>query len=422
MSGDLPPVDTLVVGAGIVGTCVALQLQCSGRSVALVERGTPGEEASGHNGGAFSGDCLPTGMPQVIKGLPRLLRDPYSPLAIRWQYLPRLAPWLVRFAMASRPGRVEQISAALGSLMVRGVNAYRPLVAGTDAEAMLRSRGFLFGYQYADPRVAANFSLELRRRRGIEFEILDAPEIAKRSPILAGRFQHGVYLPSAYFTVDPGAFTRTLVAQFVARGGRFEQAAVNGFSFRNGTVQAVLTSAGPRVVGSVVIAAGPWSNLLLRHLGTDVPLDVERGYGVDLPDPGLQLDFPVVVGERSISITPFRNGLRVTGLDELAGISAPPNIRLVDRIIHGARAAFPELRTNGATTWMRRRPSMPDSLPIIGRAPKQRNVYLAFGHGHKGLCMGAITGQLIKELMDGQRPSIDVAPFSPNRFTLLRST
>src|SRR5919198_100035 len=159
--------DVVVVGGGIVGVCTALQLQRTGRSVTLIERGTPGEEASGHNGGSVSGDCLPTGMPQVIRSLPRMLRDPRSPLSIRWRSVPGLAPWLARFALASRTSRVDAIAAALGSLMSHAVDAYRPLIAGTDLKSLVDQRGILFGYRSADAFAGAELELRLRSRHGV---------------------------------------------------------------------------------------------------------------------------------------------------------------------------------------------------------------------------------------------------------------
>ncbi len=412
--------DVAVVGGGIIGVCTALHLQRTGRSVLLIERGTPGGEASGHNGGAISGDCLPTGMPQVIRSLPRMLRDPRSPLAIRWRSVPGLTPWLARFALASRPSRVDHIAAALGGLMSHIVEAYRPLVAGTELESVVNQSGLLFAYASADSFAGAQFALRLRSRHGVSHDVLDAAAIAGRFPLLAGRFKHGIYLDRALYTTDPAAFTRTLAGQFVVEGGELYEGEVRGFRLRGRRVEAVQTTSGTGdaeiYTGAVVICAGPWSRRLARRLGTRLPLHVERGYGIDLPDPGLKLDFPVIVSDHSVSVSPFRDGIRVTGLDELAGLSAPANFRLIERIIQGAKAAFPELRTDGATTWMRARPSMPDSLPVIGRAPQRDNAYFAFGHGHKGFGMGAITGRLIQELMDDAPPTVDLDPFRPSRF------
>jgi D-amino-acid dehydrogenase len=418
--------DVVVVGGGIVGVCTALHLRRSDRSVTLIERGPVGGEASGHNGGLLSGDCVPVGQPQVIRSLPRLLRDPHSPLAIRWRSLPGLTPWLTRFALASRASRVEGIAAALGSLMSHAVDAYRPLIAGTELESFAGQSGMLFGYTSADSFAAAGFGLGLRSRHGVSHEVLDAAAIAARFPSLAGRFQRAAYFDRALFTYDPAAFTRRLADQFVAAGGTLRVAEVHRFRLRGRRVEAVLTTGGTPAeqgqedevrAGAVVVCAGPWSRLLARRLGARLPLHVERGYGLDLPDPGIKLELPLLVADRNVAVSPFRDGgVRVTGIDELAGLSAPADFRLTERILAGARMAFPELRAEGATSWMRARPSLPDSLPVIGRAPRQDNAYFAFGHGHKGFGTAAITGRLIRELMDDAPPTVDPTPFRPTRF------
>jgi glycine/D-amino acid oxidase-like deaminating enzyme len=183
-----------------------------------------------------------------------------------------------------------------------------------------------------------------------------------------------------------------------------------------GRVTAVRADHGLVKAGAVVIAAGPWSRGLLRQLGTHVPLDVERGYGVDLPRPGFQLEVPVVLADVYSGFTPHRTGVRLAGYDELASIAAPADPKLPLRLIRSARKVYPDLCTEDGAFWMRRRPSTPDSLPVIGRAPRFENAYLAFGHGHKGLCMAAVTGKLVQELMDGAPTTVDVTPFRPTRF------
>lgn len=417
--------DVAVVGGGIVGVCTALQLQRTGRSVTLIERATVGGEASGHNGGLLSGDCLPTGLPQVIRSLPRMLRDPKSALSIRWRSIPGLSPWLVRFALASRMSRVESIAAALGDLMTHAVEAYRPLIAGTELESFADPSGMLWGYINPDKFAGTELKLRLRSRYGVSHQVLDADGIAARFPSLAGKFKHGIYFDRSLLCHDPGAFARRLADQFVAEGGTLRVAEVEDFRLSGRRVDAVIIGAGSEHgereeevrPGAVVVCAGPWSRRLARRLGTRLPLHVERGYGVNVPDPGFKLEVPVIVSDRDIGISPFQEGVRLTGIDELAALSAPANLSLTDRIIEGTKLVFPELRTEGATKWMRARPSMPDSLPVIGRAPGQDNTYFAFGHGHKGFGTAAITGRLIRELMDDEQPTIDLTPFRPTRFS-----
>lgn len=410
--------DVVVVGGGIVGVATALQLQRTGRQVTIVERGLPGNEASGHNGGVFSGDVVPVATPQVIRELPHLLLAPDSPLKIRLRYLPRLAPWLIRFALCSPPSRVERISIALASITLPGFDAYRPLIAGTEVENVSNNRGFLWGYLKRERLDLNSLSMQLRARRGVVTEVLDQDGIARLSPSLPRMFEVGLNFPNSYFTKDPGAFTRTLLSDFNAKGGRLEQAEVVGFQVASGRVDRVLTRTGELRAGTVVLAAGPWSRGLLRKLGTNVPLEVERGYGIDMPNPGVQVDRPFLIADTSVGFLPFRTGLRVGSIDELAGIDAPADPQLIARTLRSAREVFPNLNTDGATDWMRQRPSLPDSLPVIGRAPKIDNVFLNFGHGHKGLTTGAFTGKLVTELMDGRPASADLHPFRPTRFAI----
>ena len=417
MSTNGQSADVAVIGGGIVGVATALQLQRTGRTVVVIERGTPGDEASGHNGGLFSGDCMPVGTPGVIKDLPKMLRDPESALVLRWRYLPRLAPWLIRFALSSRASRVEQISTDLFTLMSRGFDAFRPLVAGTPAQDVLEQRAYVAGYKNRKVFEGSRFSYDLRKRRGVPYEVIDEQRMVALDPVVAGRFSMGVYFPNAFWTRDPRAFTQTLLDDLVQKGGALRKAEAKSFVRQDGRVVRLVTTDGEVTARDFVIAAGPWSRGLLRQLGTDVPLDVERGYGADLPAPGFRLAIPLIIEDFHVAMTPHRGGVRITGINELSSISAPADLRISNRIIAGARKVFPELRTEGANLWMRRRPSLPDSLPIIGRAPKVENAWLAFGHAHKGLCMAAITGQLVTQLMDGKPTTVDVTPYRPDRFS-----
>jgi D-amino-acid dehydrogenase len=332
--------------------------------------------------------------------------------------VPRLTPWLIRFALCSLPSRVERISIALASITLRAIDAYRPLVAGTDAENVLGNRGFLWGYVDGGKLNPNSFSLRLRARRGVTYEVLDRAGVGRINPAFERMFEAGLYFPNSVFMNDPGAFTRTLLSDFIAKGGRFEQAEVVGFEIANRRVERVRTRAGALRAGTVLLAAGPWSGGLLRRLGTNVPLDFERGYGIDMPNAHVEIERPFLMADSYVSFVPFRTGLRVGTYDELASLDAPADPKLIAKTLRSARKVYPKLNTDGATSWMRRRPSLPDSLPIIGRAPKVDNVFLNFGHGHKGLTTAAITGKLVTELMDGQPVSVDLQPFRATRFAV----
>ena len=411
--------DAVVIGGGVVGLCVGLHLLRSGRTVALLERAQPGSGASGHNGGALSvGDCAPIAMPGAVRSIPRMLSDPLSPFALRWAYLPRAAPWLLRFLLASRTSRIEEISRALNSLMMTSTGAYDSLLHDTEAASLLHEGGILYGYASETPTSQTQFGLDLRARRGCNVRVLDRDGITRLDPSLGRLFGSGVYLPAARFTKEPERFTRALAAQFVREGGHLVHTEAIGFRHGGGRIEAVDTRAGTVATASVVIAAGAWSRPLVRRLGFAVPLDTERGYGMTLPQPNVEVPFPVISGDHHFAVAPDDAGLRIVGTVEFAGLKAPPNFARCDRLERAARTVFPDLSTVGSRRWMSYRPSMPDSLPVIGRSPNQENAYLAFGHGHKGLCQAAITGRLIRELMDGAEPVVDVTPFRPLRFSL----
>ena len=411
--------EVVIVGGGIVGLCSALHLRRRGYEVTIIDRGAPGSGASGHNAGIFSiANCLPTGTPGVIRSLPGMLLDPASPLAIRWGYLPKLTPWLARFLLASRPKRVEQISVALSGLQKQAVRAYADLVPVPDREAGLFAGDHLLAYGSEAAFRKAKYSISMRQARGVDMEILDAAVIADRYPVLAGRISHGVVVRGSYYA-DPQAFTAAVATRFVQAGGRWLPGTVRGFGIKRERVYAVETDHGRLEASTVVIAAGAWSRSLVSALGFQTPLDTERGYGVRIPDPGIELDRPLIYMDHHLGITPIPGGLLLAGTDELAGLRAPADYTRADLLIEAARKLFPELSTHGAEKWMSFRPSHPDSLPVIGRSPRQDNVYLAYGHGHIGFSLGAITGELIGQLVDGEKTTLDLEPFRPTRFRML---
>ena len=420
MSKNVPSgAGVVVVGGGIVGLCTALHLQRRGYEVTICDRGLPGNGASGHNAGLFSiSNCVPTATPGVIRSVPKMLADPASPLAIRWRYLPNLAPWLVRFLLASRPRRVEELSLALASLQKQAVRAYADLVPLPDEQAAIFEGGHLLAYGSDAVFKKASYSIGMRRARGVDMQILDAAGVAAAYPALADRIRHGVLVKGSYYA-DPQAFTKAVAARFTEAGGRWLQRTVQSFDVKGNRVAAVLTDDGRLEASAVVIAAGAWSRPLIRALGFDTPLDTERGYGVRIPDPGVELNGPLIYMDHHLGITPIPGALLLAGTDELAGLDAPPDYTRADLLIEAARKLLPGLNTDGAQQWMSFRPSHPDSLPVIGQSPRQENVYLAYGHGHVGFGLGAITGELIGQLVAGEDTTVDLEPFRPTRFRML---
>jgi len=406
-----------VIGAGAVGASTALALRREGYAVTLIDRGEPGMGTSFGNAGVLSvASCVPVATPGLLWRVPELLADPLGPLHIDWRYLPRFAPWLVRFVLASRPARVERISQALMSLMVQILPAYRELLGSDAFQDLARPGGVLYAYQSDRSFAGAMPSHELRRRRGVALSVLDQSELRQMEPTLAPSFRHGVLMHDSYHTVNPLRLVQTLTRHFLEEGGELVQDAVQRIERADKGRLIAVTDHGRRELDTVVICAGAWSKRLARDCGVRVPLDTERGYHVMLPRPGALPQRPIGSGDHEFIATPMEQGLRLAGTVEFAGLDAPPNMQRDAVLLKAAKEMFPGLNDDGMTTWMGFRPSMPDSLPVIGPAPGQDRVFFGFGHGHLGLTFGAITGLLLADLVAGRPSRVDLAPFRADRF------
>ena len=406
-----------VLGAGIVGVCCALYLQGRGYGVTLIDRDDPGRGCSYGNAGMIqTGSCVPLATPGVLREVPRMLLDPKSPLVIRWRYLPELAPWLMRLVNAARPSRVEEISLAPSALLGQAKDAYRPLWKAAAAEDLVRDRGELYVYRSAKAYAAARAKFDTSRRHGTDVVELTGGALRQLEPALSRDYEHGYYLPGSMYTVDPLRLTQRLVAAFAGNGGTVVRREIHDIEVRADGGLALVTTDRSDVVEGLVVAAGAYSRGFAAKLGRDVPLESERGYHLMLPHTGVRLQGPVIDGDRHLAAIPMLDGIRLAGTIELAGLDAPPNDARADMLLPMAQELIPGLPTTASTRWMGHRPGMPDSLPVIDRAPAHPNAYFAFGHGTLGLTLAAITGQLIADLASGQTSEFDLRPYRADRF------
>ena len=417
MADNPEPRNFAVVGAGIVGICCALQLQRDGHRVTVIDYQGPGEGTSRGNAAVLAGGaCEPVAMPGIVRRVPGMLMDPLGPLAIRWSYLPQLAPWLLRFIAASKPERVEDISKALRELSIRCVGAFRPLTQAAGISDMVRDTGWLSVYKKEESFAEARGELELQRRRGVKFDVLTGDQIRQMEPSLAPIFARGVYFPENSMTVNNFRFVQRLAEDFLARGGKILRQRVTDVVVGPNGPQQIVTEQGRHPIDALVLAAGAWSRKLARKLGHDVPLDTERGYHVMLPNPGVMPRMPIHLGDHGFVVTPLEHGLRFAGTVELGGLKAPPNWKRAEILLTHGRTIFPGLNETGRDRWMGFRPSFPDSLPVISGSPKTPNAYLAFGHGHLGLSFAAITGQMIADIAAGRESGFDRRPYRVDRW------
>ena len=390
----------MVVGAGIVGACIAHALVKHGLDVTLVDRDAPGHGCSYGNSGALSpGSVTPLAVPGIVRQVPAMLRDPESPLFLPLRYLPRALPWLLQFVASARPRRVARSAQALAALHDGAIEAHVALANEIGVPELVVRRGHL--HLYPDARALAKDALgwRLRREFGYRFEELDRAAVLALEPAIPARYALGMFLPGHATIRAPLRYVEAIVGAFVARGG----------TLLRGLVESVRPGAGGSTVridgtahacDAVVVAAGAWSNRLLAPLGCGLPLASQRGYHVQFRG-AAPVSRTVVLADRKVFVTPMEEGLRVGGTVEIAGLAAPPNPERAAVLMRIARATFPTLDPVGAATWMGHRPCMPDSVPVIGAVADRPGLWLAVGHGHLGLTGAVNTAERIARAMLG---------------------
>ncbi|TFV90167.1 FAD-binding oxidoreductase [Oxalobacteraceae bacterium OM1] len=409
-----------VIGGGVVGTAVALVLSTKGYQVKLFEQGDIGAgTSSGNAGGIVTGAVLPTATPGVLRAIPSYIFNPDSAAVLRPSYFLRILPWLLRFIAAGSPQRVASIASALEPLVSRAMKAHLALTGISKAQDRIDTVGWLKVYTSDASFAETAFERELMRRHGVNFSVLNAEEIEALEPKLAkGVCKHGIFQPESGFVNFPKGLTQAY----------FECAREHGTQHIRETVQELRPSSAVNITvktdrrtetfDAVVVAAGAWSKQFARQCGDDVCLDTERGYHMSFRANGKPLlTRPVSFPDQHFVLSPMHDGVSMVSGDELAGVDAPPDFRRIRRLVPAARRALPGIAdAEVQREWMGYRPSTPDSLPVIGRSPHHRNVFYAFGHGHLGLTLSAITAQLIGGLVADDPVPFDMTPYRINRF------
>ncbi len=409
--------DVIVLGAGIVGTSVAVHLAKRGLSVALVDRAGVGEGTSYGNAGVIEGNTIfPAAFPSDWATLLRVAFK-RSPLAnYHLTFLPRIAPWLLAFRAASQPARLVETAQLMRPLFARAVAEHDALAAESDATKYFRRTGWLKLYRSDRAFAALSRELDLAASFGIANVPLDRDAARSLEPSLAPVFRHAVHWTGAVSVSDPLAVTRAYAARFAALGG-------SSFTGDARTLHRVHphwrvdTASGPLDAGEVVAALGPWLPDVLGPLGIKLPFAVKRGYHRHFRAQGnAALGRPVLDAENGYCLAPMEQGIRLTTGVEFAARDAPPTPVQFDRLLPAARELFALGQPVEAQPWLGARPCFADSRPVIGRAPRGDGLWLACGHAHWGLTLGPATGRLVAEMMTGATPFCDPKPYGAERF------
>ena len=403
-----------VIGAGIIGIAAARALQRAGHEVTVFDPDEPGAGCSFGNAGHIAIDHIrPLARPDTLLSLPRLLADPLGPLCLKPAGLPRLLPWMLRFALASRPSRVAAGTAALSALLGQAQSAWAEEIAASGLAPLFRHQGSLILYERDLAAGAAE--AEILAAHGVRVEMLTASQAVERVPGLAVPIAGGRIHSDASHTVDPHGLVLALAERLVAEGGRIERAKVTGFDIADGSVRSLQAGDRRHATDYVVLAAGAGAGKLARQLGAVAPLARERGYHVMLPPEALALDLPISFAERGFIATPMAAGIRLAGTVEL-GAGKRPDWRRAEILLRHMAQLFGRRDFTEISRWYGDRPSLPDYLPMIGPSPRARNAMLALGHQHLGLTLAAVTGSLIGDMIAGAPSKFDLHPFRTNRF------
>jgi len=410
--------DVMVLGAGIVGICVAAHLQKRGRSVLLVDRRGAAEETSFGNAGLIQREGVyPYGFPHdfgalLRYGVNRTIDAHYHPSA-----LPALAPFLWQYWEHSRPARHAAVAKKYATLIEHCVSEHDALAQAAGATGFLHRTGWLKVFRSAHERDRRYAEAERWRREfGVNYRAVDARSLQEMEPHLAPVLSGALHWTDPVSVDDPQGLARGYLGFFERLGGQFVQgnaasleAEAHGWRLR--------TAPGLLAANTAVVALGPWSDVLTRALGYELPLAVKRGYHMHYRPAGeARLNHPVLDTERGYFLAPMRRGIRLTTGAEFAyrdAIKTPVQLGRAEPI---ARDLFPLAERLDTEPWMGARPCTPDMLPIIGRAPRHANLWFAFGHAHHGLTLGPITGRLLAEMITGEATIVDPAPFSAERF------
>jgi D-lysine oxidase len=410
--------DVIVLGAGIVGTSIALHLAKRRLAVSLIDRAGSGEGTSYGNTGIIEGNTIfPQAFPSDWMALIRIALKRAPEANYHLTFLPKVAPWLAVFRAASQPERLLETAQLMRPLFARAVAEHEALVAEAGAERYLARNGWLKLYRGDRSFAAQTRELEMASTLGIANVALDGEAARALEPSLNPVFRHAVHWTGAMSVSNPLALTRAYAARFGALGG----IALKGDARTLHRVEPhwrVDTAGGPVDAGDVVIALGPWTPDVLSPLGIKLPLAVKRGYHRHFLARGnAALSRPVLDAENGYCLAPMEQGIRLTTGAEFAARDAPPTPVQFGRLLPAARELFPLGEPAEPAPWLGARPCFADSRPVIGRAPRQRGLWLAYGHGHWGLTLGPATGRLIAEMMTGATPFCDPRPYRAERFT-----
>ena len=415
MRGEISSVG--VIGAGIQGVCASLNLIKKGFKVTLFDRDEPGNiSASYGNAGHFSPYAsVPLNRPDILIDVPSMLLSTTGPLALKWNYAPKMIPWFIKFIKNCTKKKMLHTAKYMHQILDIALPAYDELFQDIDVTGLVESKGIIYFWTKQDLK-SRELEINLRKELGVEQQLLTPDEIHDLEPNIKRIYHGGILYPSARHATNPKKILIKLFNLFLSKGGKFEKQNVERIDFPSDGRILINTNFKKFFFDKTVITCGAFSKKLTDQTKEKIPLDTERGYHVHFKGYDHLLSRPVIFLNKGFGITPMQQGLRVVGTVEFGGLKNPPSKKRILNLVNNAKYLFPELGEH-YDEWLGFRPTLPDFLPIIGPSKNHKNLYYSFGHHHLGWTLGAISGKIISNMVAGENTNLNLSPYSSARFS-----
>ena len=404
-----------IIGAGIQGVCIGLQLTKKGIPVTIFDREDPGSMSSYGNAGHFSPYAVvQLNRPDVIYDIPKMLLSSYGPLALKWNYIPKMIPWILKYLKSSTKKSMMHTTKFMHQILDLSLDAYDEILSEIDTTNLVERKGIIYIWTNKNLK-SRKMEIKIRNDLGIKQKLLSREEVLELEPNLNPVFDAGVIYDYAYHARDPKGITKKLFELYLKLGGKFKKEEVTNVEQTRFNQTQVKTNSGNFNFEKIVLACGAFSKKLTDQLGEKIPLDTERGYHIHYKKMDHLLKRPVIFLDRGFGMTPMNQGLRAVGTVELGGFDNPISKKRIDYIDKCAKELLPQLG-EFQDEWLGFRPTLPDFLPVIGPSLKNKNIIYAFGHHHLGWTLGAITGKIVSGIVNEEKTNLDLTPYSSARF------
>ena len=408
-----------IIGCGIQGVCIGLQLIKKDIPVTIFDRNDPlsldFQPASYGNAGHFSPySALQFNRTDILYDVPKMLFSSYGPLALKWNYVTKMIPWFLYYLKNCNKKSMLHTAKHMNQILSLSNDAYEEIFKEIDTTNLIEKKGIIYVWTKQNLK-SRELEIKVRNDLGIEQKLLTQKEVLELEPNLKPVFDAGVIYESAMHARDPHGILKEIFKLFLNKGGKFIQENITSLKQISENQTIIKSEKKEYSFEKTVIASGAFSKNLTDQLGENIPLDTERGYHVHFKDMDHLISRPVIFLDKAFGITPMNQGLRAVGTVELGGLKNPISKKRIDYLIRCAKELLPQLK-NHEDEWLGFRPTLPDFLPIIGPSLKNKNIIYAFGHHHLGWTLGAITGKIISGIVAEEKTNLDLSPYSSKRF------